>query len=603
MANLLGSFVTVYANSPSQSTTVTLDDSGDTQTGRQVTFGDSPPLGWVVSGLCPAALAFALGTGSSVQVVGSSPAAGLAGSNAYAIQSVPAGISLGLKAGTGGDVFLVGSTANTLDPIQGPLGIYGQGSNTILKVDDQGTTSQQVYGVSATQITRAPATTPGSPTQVINYFTIASVNVFGGSGQDIYDAASTLASTALTSIYGGSNRSGNEFFVEDTANRLDDIQGRLALHGGGLDLAEAVDSGNTVGYLYTLTTGLLQRTNSANISYDGMGQFILAAADNPFFGHSPNTVNVESTAANVVTFVAVGNGDTVTLGVPMASGGHSLQSLQGAIRVQAAIGPNKTPTLLVDDSGNANAAARTVTLDAAGGNGYGIVGMSPAPIYALFDPTANVSIVGNAGNETFALKAFPGFQMAIDGRGGVNTLDYSGHTGDIAVDLRTGDASGLSGGIKNIENVTGSIGNDLIVGDANPNVLVGGTGRNILIGGGGGDTLTGSVNQDNILIGGTTLWDTSLPDLLLIMHEWLRTDLNFDQRMSDISGGGVGIANSVLTNTGVALNHSTVFADSSPDTLIEPTTNTTGRYWFFVDADDIVPFSKIGKTGDHFTKL
>jgi hypothetical protein len=116
----------------------------------------------------------------------------------------------------------------------------------------------------------------------------------------------------------------------------------------------------------------------------------------------------------------------------------------------------------------------------------------------------------------------------------------------------------------------------------------------LIIGGGGGD---------NILIGGTTLWDKSLPDLMLIMNEWLRTDLNFDQRLSDISSGGVGIANSVLTNTGVALNNTTVFHDNVPDTLNEPSTNITGRYWFFVDTigDDIVPFSKTGKDGDHFT--
>jgi hypothetical protein len=114
---------------------------------------------------------------------------------------------------------------------------------------------------------------------------------------------------------------------------------------------------------------------------------------------------------------------------------------------------------------------------------------------------------------------------------------------------------------------------------------------------------TGRVNQDNILIGGTTLWDKNVPDLMLIMHEWLRTDLNFDQRMSDLSSGGVGIANSMLTNTGVELNNTTVFADSSIDTLNEPSTNSTGRCWFFVDSDDIVPFSKHAKNGDHTTPV
>jgi hypothetical protein len=50
--------------------------------------------------------------------------------------------------------------------------------------------------------------------------------------------------------------------------------------------------------------------------------------------------------------------------------------------------------------------------------------------------------------------------MSIDGGGGVNTLDYSivtqqnGH-GGVAVDLVKGTATGLTGGIKRIQKVTG----------------------------------------------------------------------------------------------------------------------------------------------------
>ena len=61
--------------------------------------------------------------------------------------------------------------------------------------------------------------------------------------------------------------------------------------------------------------------------------------------------------------------------------------------------------------------------------------------------------------------------MTLDG-GGVNTLDYSAYTGDVVVDLPLGTATGFAA-ISNIQNVTGSIGNDILVGDANANVLVG----------------------------------------------------------------------------------------------------------------------------------
>jgi Ca2+-binding RTX toxin-like protein len=94
-----------------------------------------------------------------------------------------------------------------------------------------------------------------------------------------------------------------------------------------------------------------------------------------------------------------------------------------------------------------------------------------------------VTLYGGGGNETFQMKGLPVTPFAIHG-GGTNTLDYSAYTGDVTVDLPLGFATGLGGGISNIQNVTGSDGNDLLVGDGNANVLVGGTGRNVLIGGG-----------------------------------------------------------------------------------------------------------------------
>jgi hypothetical protein len=329
------------------------------------------------------------------------------------------------------------------------------------------------------------------------------------------------------------------------------------------------------------------------------------------------TVAVPSFTGNSFAVIIANTGDTVTIG-SMATMG--LSDINADVGVQALAG--QKPQVILDDSADPNPRT-TINLGSdaafgypAGTFGYVVAGLADSSqgrgrIGLELDPAAPVSIIGGLASDRFHIRDFKGAPaLTIDGRGGTNTLDYSSYVGDVQVDLQPivnpqlglGYATGITGGIKNIENVTGSQGNDLIVGDANPNAVIGGTRRNILIGGAGPDMLTGSVNQDNILIGGTTLWDKNLPDLMLIMHEWLR-DLSFDQRMSDISSGGVGIVNSVLTNTGVALNNTTVSHDSSVDTLTEPSTNTTGRYWFFVDADDLVPFSKHEKNGDHITKV
>ena len=44
----------------------------------------------------------------------------------------------------------VGSTANTLDDIQGPLTVAGGGGSNVLNVNDQGTTTSQTFAIAST---------------------------------------------------------------------------------------------------------------------------------------------------------------------------------------------------------------------------------------------------------------------------------------------------------------------------------------------------------------------------------------------------------------------------------------------------------------------
>jgi Ca2+-binding RTX toxin-like protein len=187
--------------------------------------------------------------------------------------------------------------------------------------------------------------------------------------------------------------------------------------------------------------------------------------------------------------------------------------------------------------------------------------------------------------------------MVLDAGGATNTLDYSQYVGNVTVDLPLGIATGLTGGISNIRNVTGSQGNDLIVGDANGDVLKGGTGRNVIIGGAGADTLdTSGASSDNILVGGTTDFDTNLAALDAILAEWTRTDLGFKDRFSDLTSGTNGSAATPLNRVKgqlILLTPNTVHADSSPDTLIgtnrtDPATGKRAHNWFWYDADDTI---------------
>jgi hypothetical protein len=159
--------------------------------------------------------------------------------------------------------------------------------------------------------------------------------------------------------------------------------------------------------------------------------------------------------------------------------------------------------------------------------------------------------------------------------------------GGVTVNLRLGTATGLSGGIANIRNVTGSAGNDILVGDAAGNVLQGGDGRDLLIGGLGADTIDGE-GGDDIVVGGYTAYDLNSTALDAIMAEWTRTDLDglagldsYDARVDHLSiGGGRNGAYLLSTVAGQA----TVFNDGFADFL----TGGDGLNWVFKDAEDLV---------------
>src|SRR5262249_7052558 len=144
---------------------------------------------------------------------------------------------------------------------------------------------------------------------------------------------------------------------------------------------------------------------------------------------------------------------------------------------------------------------------------------------------------------------------------------------------------------------TGSLGNALLVGDANANVLRGGTGRNVIIGGGGADQLFGG-GGDNILVSGTTAYDRNLTALTAIMSEWTRSGYNFHQRGDHLMNGG-GLNGSFVLNADPTQGPVTVFDDAAPDVLTGGF--GSGLDWFFSgNGSDTIAN---GKPGDHITHL
>jgi Ca2+-binding RTX toxin-like protein len=95
----------------------------------------------------------------------------------------------------------------------------------------------------------------------------------------------------------------------------------------------------------------------------------------------------------------------------------------------------------------------------------------------------------------------------MDGGSGTDTVNYSGNTFGITVNLQTNVNLGHEAAgdlLYNIENVSGGAGHDSITGNALDNVLAGNDGDDLLTGGGGADTLSGGNGIDAVLYGTAT---------------------------------------------------------------------------------------------------
>jgi hypothetical protein len=592
---------------------------------------------------------------------------GGSGTNTFNVLGTTAATPVTLDTGTGTATVNVGNSANSLDLIQGALTVQGQGGSDLLNVNDSGAGTAHTYTVSVASIARNGMAT-------IAFAGIQNIALSGGPiTGNLFVVSSTAAGTTTTVTCSPS--AFDEFVVEDNAGTMNSIQGNLFLHGQAKasNFALFYDYLNSAtGLSYTLTNSTLNRTGTATITFTGLVETILYAAQ-----HGA-AISVPSSAAGVASIVLAGNGSTVTVGSRAPGLGGTVANILGNLVLQSYGG--QTPTMIVDDSGDT--VGRSATLKA-NTSSYGIFGLAPATIYWNLGPGSVATLVGGSGANTYAVQSIPsgvavhlnggsgndnfvlgtaargladllgplsidggggnntvlgpdqsvtwaltgsnsgqvggtrfsnienlvggsgadtflvssGASLSgrIDGGGGNNTLDYSAYRGDIVVNLALATATNVTGGVAHIANVTGSQGNDILVGDANPNVLRGGTGCNLLIGGGGADQLFGG-GGDNIQIGGTTAYDLNPPALMAIMQEFSRTDENFHQRLDHLANGG-GLNGSYLLNTDPTLGAVTVFDDGAADVL-----NAGGALdWFFSHKKDDVIVNR--QPGDKVTQV
>ena len=215
------------------------------------------------------------------------------------------------------------------------------------------------------------------------------------------------------------------------------------------------------------------------------------------------------------------------------------------------------------------------------------------------------TVIGDANDNIF----FDGGGADVyDGAAGSDTLDYSGSTSTVTVNLNTTTAQtvGTSGGsdtITNVENVVGAaaFANALTGGNSAMNRLVGGSAADFLIGGGRADTLVGGAGNDlifgdyvNISSTGATTADGDD-----VLEGGAGSDSLIGGKGNDILRGGDGddvLVGGIANATAGAL--SAVYTDDGGDDTFDGGDGTDIAYAYYTDHTGAIRFDLASLAGN-----
>jgi Ca2+-binding RTX toxin-like protein len=351
-------------------------------------------------------------------------------------------------------------------------------------------------------------------------------------------------------------------------------------------------------------TDFLQGTIASDILNGGTGNDT-ASFVNAFTAGSATGVtvdlNVQGTAQNTI---AAGN-DTL-IGIENLIGSQLNDTLIGNADANVIEGGLGNDTLIGgagDDTASYAGAAAGVTVNLAlQGSAQNTVSagidtlsgfqnlLGSAFSDSLTGDAAENTLSGGAGDDTLN----PGANAAgtvdlLDAGTGSDTASFAGYTAGVAATLNDAmDGTATVNGsqiaaLRNIENLTGGDGNDILTGDVNANVIDGGLGDDVLNGGGGLDTVsfqgTTGVTVD---LGIQTRQATGVGNDTIIGFENVRTGSGADTITGDVNdniffdGGGADIYNGAAGSDTVDYSASTATVSVNLNTVVAQTVGTFG---------------------------
>jgi hypothetical protein len=492
----------------------------------------------------------------------------------FTVGSTAAGTPVTLKIGSPATVDL---GAGSLDMLPGAIVVHGAGPTTAVSLNDQAG--------------------PTTATDVLTASTYSRAN-FGGL---TYDTVGTLNVSVAPGVALGGYRSSQNVIVTGTAAGT---KTTINAASGANNITVGLPTNPAINGIGLPGSPLDNVRGQLTLNTDYMDILTLWDWDSST-AQKTYAINTNSIAVTAL------NGAPVAHPVPI--------SWQGRLSVAALYGSAAADTYqLLGQSGNM--AALVV-------NGYyranTFQSFLPQRTWAIYANQAIGSYVSGLGaidlGEVWNFTGGPGgdtFTMArnygqdgslggvLDGGGPGAWLDYSQNAGPVTVNLATGQATNIGGGIRHIQHVIGSrtadntlTGNSLgniLIGGAGNNTLIAGSGNSILIGGSGSDHLVASSGTPgfDILIAGTTDFDspTAVNQSVLeaMFSVWQHTTAsNYASQVGQLRDNGVVVGGSTYR-----LNSATVHAHRPGVTAVleGATASQAALDWFFALPEEMRNF-------------
>jgi len=451
--------------------------------------------------------------------------------------------------GSGGDDVLLGST-NGNDTFK--AGIL-QANGTVLDGNDGNDTIDGKFGTNNTVDYGAYASsrTISIDMGVLNGTDYSTVTVSDGTTDKIKNIQNITGGAGADLIIGDaqnnilSGGAGNDTIKGvDGSNQLLGGAGDDTIYSGiGDDVINGEADGDTVNFedaSGAITVNLA--TTTAQAIGGGMGSDTITNVENVIGSSHDDSITGNSSVNTLIgaegddKFVATNGSDTYYGGTfdgtthTVASGEYNRVDYANVAKVYVDLSDTST-----DANGNAYAqaiksnsllndgfAANIESTD----NLYGIINIKGSSSYDtligdsqgnklegmagddILEGKGGVDVLeGGAGNDTFVATTYNDGADDIDGGADSDTLDYSslGASNAITITLAGADTyatvtvtSGDNDKVKNIENVIGTAGNDVISGNSDVNTLIGGLGDDRIYGAGGDDTIDGGDGFDTV---------------------------------------------------------------------------------------------------------